>query len=90
MVLFTKNEGSVVNTYQYGMVHEIELSRDGLIEKVVIKYRNSSENTDHFTTRAVRDLVLIHPVDEIHIMEELGNIATTSGIVSYVDRIRCP
>ena len=29
--LFTKNEGSVVNIYQYGMVHEIELSRDGLI-----------------------------------------------------------
>ena len=79
-----------MNTYQYGMVHEIELSRDGLIEKVVIKYRNSSENIDHFTTRAVRDLVLIHLVDEIHIMEELGNIATTSGIVSYVDRIRCP
>ena len=79
-----------MNTYQYGMVHEIELSRDGLIEKVVIKYRNSSENIDHFTTRAVRDLVLIHPVDEIHIMGELGNIATTSGIVSYVDRIRCP
>ena len=82
VVLFTKNEVSVVNTYQYGMVHEIELSRDGLIEKVVIKYRNSSENIDHFTTRAVRDLVLIHPVDEIHIMEELGNIATTSSIVS--------
>ena len=31
VVLFTENEGSVVNTYQYGMVHEIELSRDGLI-----------------------------------------------------------
>ena len=90
VVLFTENEGSVVNTYQYGMVHEIELSRDGLIQKVVIKYRNSSKNIDHFTTRAVRDLVLIHPVDEIHIMEELGNIAATSSIVSYVDRIRCP
>ena len=60
VVLFTENEGSVVNTYQYGMVHEIELSRDGLIQKVVIKYRNSSKNIDHFTTRAVRDLVLIH------------------------------
>ena len=85
VVLFTKNEVSVVNTYQYGMVHEIELSRDGLICKVVIKYRNSSKNIDRFTTCAVRDLVLIHPVDEIHIMEELGNIATTSSIVSYVD-----
>ena len=72
------------------MVHEIELSRDGLIQKVVIKYRNNSENTDRFTTRAVHDLVLIHPVDEIHIMEELGNIATLSSTVSHVDRIWCP
>ena len=90
VVLFTKNEGSVVNTYQHGMVHEMELSRDGLTRKVVIKYRNSSENIDHFTTRAVRDLVLIHPVDEIHIIEELGNIATVSSVVSYVDQNRCP
>ena len=89
VILFTKNEGSVVNTYQYGMVHETELSRDGLIQKVIIKYKNSSENIDHFTTRAVRDLVLIYPVEEIHIMEELGKIATTSSIVSYVDRIWC-
>ena len=89
VVLFTKNEGSVVNTYQYEIVHEIELSRDGLIQKVVIKYRNSSENIDCFTSRAVRDLVLIYPVDEIHIMEELGKIATTSSIVSYVDGIWC-
>ena len=32
-----------------------ELSRDGLIRKVAIKYRNSSENIDCFTARAVRD-----------------------------------
>ena len=50
VVLFTKNEGSVVNTYQYGMVYERELSRDELIRKVVIKYRNSNENIDRFTT----------------------------------------
>ena len=88
VVLFIKNEGSVVNTYQYGMVHEIELSRDRLLQKVVIKYRNS-ENSGCFTTHAVCDLVLIHLVDEIHIMEELGNVATTSSIVSYVDQIWC-
>ena len=90
VVLFIKNEGSVVNTYQYRMVHEIELSRDRSIQKVIIKYRNSSKNIDHFTTHAVHELVLIHPVDEIHIMEELGNVATTSSIVSCVDQIWCP
>ena len=54
------------------MVHEIEPSRDGLIRKVVVKYRNSNENVDRFTTRAVRKLVIIHPIGEVHLMEELG------------------
>ena len=84
-----QNEGLVENTYQYGMVHETELSRDGLIWKAVSNYRNSSKNIDRLTGRAVRELVLIHPVDEIQIMEELVNVATTCSIVSYVDRIRC-
>ena len=89
VVLFIKNEGSVVYMYQYEMVSEIELSKDGLIQKVAIKYRNSSKNIDHFTTYAVGELVLIHPVDEIYIMEVLGNVTKTTSIVSYVDRIWC-
>ena len=68
MDLFIKNDCSKLNTYQYGMVYEIELSGDGLIRKVVIKCRNSSKNIDNFTTCAVRDLVFIHPVDEIHML----------------------
>ena len=68
MVLFIKNEDSMVNTYEYGMVYETELSRDGLICKVVVKYRTSSENADRFSTRVVRELFLIHWVDETHIM----------------------
>ena len=54
-----------MNAYQYGMVHEIKLSRDELIRKVVIKYRNNSKTIDQFTTRTVRDLVLIHPHSSI-------------------------
>ena len=70
------------------MVHEIELSRNELIRKVVIKYRNNSKNVDRFTTRAVRELVLIHPVGEIH-REKLRNVATTSSVASYMDGIQC-
>ena len=34
------------------MIHEIIQSKDGIIRKVVVKYRNHNENTDRFTTRA--------------------------------------
>ena len=77
VVLFIKKEGSISSTYQYGMVHEIIPSKDGLIRKVVVKYRNNNECVDRFTTRAVRELVLIHPIDEVHLMEELGKASTT-------------
>ena len=90
VVMSIKNDGLRVNTCEYRMDNGIELSRDGLILKVIITYKNSNKNIDGFTTRAVRKLVLIHPVDEIKIMEELGNIASTSSIISYLDRIRCP
>ena len=54
IVLFLKQEGSIIsNNYQYGMIHEIIQSKDGIIRKVVVKYCNHNENTDRFTTRAV-------------------------------------
>ena len=74
--LFLKQKGSVIsNNYHYGMIHEIIQSKDGIIRKVVVKYRNHNENTDRFTTRAVRELVMIHPIDELNLIEELGQIS---------------
>ena len=85
VVLFTKKDGSISSTYQYGMVHKIEPSIDGLIRKVVVKYRNNSENVDRFTTRAVGELLIIHPIGEVHLMEELGKISTTNYLVLLMD-----
>ena len=88
VVLFTKKEGSISSIYQYGMVHEIEPKKDGLIRRVVVKYRNHNESVDRFTTRAVRELVLIHPIDEVHLMEELGKMSTTDNLVLVMNQIR--
>ena len=88
VVLFTKKDGSVSSRYQYGMVHEIEPSRDGLIRKVVVKYRNNNGNVDQFTTWAVCKLVIIHPIDEVNLMEELGKMSTTNYLVLLMDQIR--
>ena len=72
IVLMLKQEGVLNNTYQYGMVQELQHDKDGIIRQVKVKYRNSNENTDRFTWRSVRKLVIIHPVDELSIMEELA------------------
>ena len=63
-------------TYQYGMINEIERDGDEVIRRVKVKYRNYNENFDRFSWRSVRQLVIIHPVDELTIMEELGQLSS--------------
>ncbi|XP_066926258.1 uncharacterized protein [Clytia hemisphaerica] len=72
IVLFAKRENALSSTYQYGMVKSVEKSTDGKIRKVLVKYRNHSENVDRETFRATRGLIMIHPYDELSISEELA------------------
>ena len=76
VVLFLKKEKEFAGNYQYGIVKSIEISRDDKIRKVVVEYVNSSESTKRETRRSVREVVVIHPVDELGIVRELGEIAT--------------
>ena len=68
------------------MIHQPEQSKDDLIRKVVVKYFNDNESVDRFTTCAVCELALIHAIDKLHLMEELGNIASTNGAVINVNK----
>ena len=75
IVLFVKHESEISNIYQYGTVDSVQRSRDGKFWKAVVRYRNHNEQVDCTTFRAARSLVVIHGVDEINIMQELGEIA---------------
>ena len=76
VVLFDKGEGSLVGEYHYGMVEETFVRKDDRVCSVRLRYRNAEEGTGFRTTkRAARGLVVIHRVDEIDLMEELGNAA---------------
>ena len=76
VVIFTKGEGDMLGEYKYGMVQNVHVGGDGHIRSVTVRYRNSNETADRTTNRAVRSLVIIHRVDEIDLMEELGNATT--------------
>ena len=75
VVIFKKAESALSGQYQYGIVQELKCSSDNIIRSVVLRYRNATENVDRTTTRSVRTIVIIHRVDELNIMEELGNAA---------------
>ena len=61
------------------MVNEIVPSKDGIIRGVIVEYRNHQENVDRYTTKSEHNLVLIHPIDELNLMEELGKVASIAN-----------
>ena len=51
------------------------MGRDGHIHVVEVEYQNHNEGVKRYTTRVVRDLVIIQPLDEPGINAELAEIA---------------
>ena len=74
VVLFSKSEKEFENQYQYGIIRSVVHSRDGRIRKVEVEYVNPSENARRSTTRHARDLVVIHPVEELGLSKELYDL----------------
>ena len=50
-------------------------SKDGIIRSVEVEYQNPAENIKRRTTRGVRELVVVHPVDELSLSKELSDLA---------------
>ena len=76
VVLFLKKEREYAGNYQYGIIKNVEISRDQKIRKVIVEYVNSAEKIKRETRRSVREIVVIHPVEKLGIVRELGEIAT--------------
>ena len=71
-MLFLKSEKDFEEIYQYGIVKTLHKGRDNLIRKVDVEYQNSNEGTKRTTQRGVRDLIVVHPIDELDIYERLS------------------
>ena len=75
VVLFLKSDREFDRQYQYGIIVDVKKSRDGRIRQLEIEYQNSTEKVKRSTTRASRDIVVIHPVGELGIVRELNNLS---------------
>ena len=64
----------LAKTYQYGLVTDLFSVKDSKICKVKVTYQNSNENPKRETFWAVRELIVIHYVDEIDINDKLNEI----------------
>ena len=75
VVLILKHDSEISSNYQYGMIDSIEVGRDLKVRKIHVRYRNANQEIDYVTFRSARSIVVIHPVDEINIMQHIGRIA---------------
>ena len=75
VVLILKSDKVFDLQYQYGIVVKTIESKDGIIRSVEVEYQNAGEDAKRRTTRGVRELVVIHPVDELSLSEELYDLA---------------
>lgn len=75
VVLFTKTDSPISSHYQYGIITRLLHSKDDVVRKVYVKYRNSSEKGSRETFRSNRSLVLIRSVEELDMLEELDMMA---------------
>ena len=74
IVLFLKSEKEFDKQYQYGIIRGIKASRDGKIRQIDIEYQNHNETVKRFTNRGVREVVVIHPVDEMSIIRQINGM----------------
>ena len=65
VVFYRKTESELGDgDWVLGMVEQVIPSKDGMIRKVVIKYRNAAENFNRFTTRNTRKVIKLFHVDD--------------------------
>ena len=84
VILFLKSDKEFEKLYQYGIIRNLKHGKDGLVREVVVEYQNYNENVKRLTTRGVRELVVIHPVDELGLVRELNNLYLISLMNMYV------
>ena len=74
VVLFLKSEKEFETQYQYGIIHAVNVGNDGHMRKVEVEYQSHHEGVKRYTVRGVREIIVVHLVDEPGINAELAEI----------------
>ena len=72
IVLFLKSDKEFKKMYQYGIISDLKISRDQKIREIEIECKNVGEKSKRRTTRGTREVVIIHPVNELGLVRELN------------------
>ena len=79
VILFLKSEKDFERIFQYGLICDLKSSRDGRIRTLDIEYQNHTEKVKRRTTRGTREVVVIHPFEELGLIRELNVLFDNLG-----------
>ena len=71
--------GRLVTATSMAWLIKLYPAKMAIIRKVIVWYRSHQEDVDRYATRSVHDLALIHPTDELNLIEELGKVTSVAN-----------
>ena len=74
IVYFQKEKGSLSSPWTFGIIEQIIRSRDNIIRRVIIRYRNHNEEHDRRTDRSVKGLIKLYSMEDPDLYTDLSKI----------------
>ena len=71
---FQKVESDLSSVWTVGQVTSVETSKDGIVRKVNIEYKNSSEDITRVTNRTVRRVVRLFNVEDVSWLDDMAEV----------------
>ena len=74
IVYLQKEESALSSPWIMGVIEQVIRGRDGVIRRVIVRYRNFKEDFDRFTDRSVRRLIKIYSSDDPDLQQDLSKV----------------
>ena len=74
IVYLQKEESVLSSPWIMGIIEQVIRGRDGVIRRVIVRYRNFKEDFDRFTDRSVRRLIKIYSTDDPDLQQDLSKV----------------
>ena len=74
IVYFQKVESELSSVWSVGQVDSVETSKDGIVRKVNIRYKNNAEDVTRVTNRTVRRVVRLFNVEDVNWLDDMTEV----------------
>ena len=86
IVFFQKHDGDLASRWSIGCVDDVEKSKDEVVRRVSIRYRNHNEDVDRFTDRAARSCIKLFHIDDTTWRDDVNEVEKLLAEVTKAEK----